>query len=404
MTSALCVRNLWKGGWFGLLDRRGAPVVGGERIDGDDQMVTRRTLIYRSICGLMLLWSWNASVMAQEALTPADATGLVLERVLVNVNGDIVTQTDLESRQIDAIRNRGVQPTSEVELRQLLNEITPEVISTAVDELLMVQKARELGYHMSDEQFADMVSDIMVENNFGDEEEFHDALQDQNGMSIEDFRRGMETQMLVNQIQQIEIMSKVTLTQTEARQYYDENVEEFTNPPTVTMREILVRVTPGIGGTVNAFAEGLAETKIEDARQRILDGEEFSLVAVAMSDAASKANGGLVGPLDLVFINEAVAEIVTGMEVGELSPAIRTAAGYQMFELVEFTESEPRPFDEVRDQIGNSVFSDRRVTEYLSYLDGLREEADIVWRDEQAESAFDSFTGQRASRIGRSVQ
>ena len=404
MTSALCVRNLWTGGWFGLLDRRGAPVVGGERIDGDDQMVTRRTLIYRSICGLVLLWSWNASVMAQEALTPADATGLVLERVLVNVNGDIVTQTDLESRQIDAIRNRGVQPTSEVELRQLLNEITPEVISTAVDELLMVQKARELGYHMSDEQFADMVSDIMVENNFGEEEEFHQALQDQNGMSIEDFRRGMERQMLVNQIQQIEIMSKVTLTQTEARQYYDENVEEFTNPPTVTMREILVRVTPGIGGTVNAFAEGLAETKIEDARQRILDGEEFSLVAVAMSDAASKANGGLVGPLDLVFINEAVAEIVTGMEVGELSPAIRTAAGYQMFELVEFTESEPRPFDEVRDQIGNSVFSDRRVTEYLSYLDGLREEADIVWRDEQAESAFDSFTGQRASRIGRSVQ
>ena len=383
---------------------RGAGPEGGERIDGDDQMVTRRTLIYRSICGLVLLWSWNASVMAQEALTPADATGLVLERVLVNVNGDIVTQTDLESRQIDAIRNRGVQPTSEVELRQLLNEITPEVISTAVDELLMVQKARELGYHMSDEQFADMVSDIMVENNFGDEEEFHDALQDQNGMSIEDFRRGMETQMLVNQIQQIEIMSKVTLTQTEARQYYDENIEEFTNPPTVTMREILVRVTPGIGGTVNAFAEGLAETKIEDARQRILDGEEFSLVAVAMSDAASKANGGLVGPLDLVFINEAVAEIVTGMEVGELSPAIRTAAGYQMFELVEFTESEPRPFDEVRDQIGNSVFSDRRVTEYLSYLDGLREEADIVWRDEQAESAFDSFTGLRASRIGRSVQ
>ena len=404
MTSALCVRNLWKGGWFGLLDRRGAPVVGGERIDGDDQMVTRRTLRYRSICGLMLLWSWNASVLAQEALTAADATGLVLERVLVNVNGDIVTQTDLESRQIDAIRNRGVQPTSEVELRQLLLEITPEVISTAVDELLMVQKARELGYHMSDEQFGEMVSDIMVENNFGDEEEFHDALQDQNGMSIEDFRRGMERQMLVNQIQQIEIMSKVTLTQTEARQYYDENIEEFTNPPTVTMREILVRVTPGIGGTVNAFADGLAETKIEDARQRILDGEEFSLVAVAMSDATSKANGGLVGPLDLVFINEAVAEIVSGMEVGELSPAVRTAAGYQMFELVEFTESEPRPFDEVRDQIGNSVFSDRRVTEYLSYLDGLREEADIVWRDEQAESAFDSFTGLRASRIGRSVQ
>ena len=392
-----------KGGWFGLIGAASCRGSGHKGIDEDDQMVTRRALLLcRSMCGLMLFWSWTAPVLAQEPLTPADATGLVLERVLVNVNGDIVTQTDLESRQIDAIRSRGVQPTSEVELSQLLLEITPEVISTAVDELLMVQKARELGYHMSDEQFAEMVSDIMVENNFGEEEEFHQALQDQNGMSIEDFRRGMERQMLVNQIQQIEIMSKVTLTQTEARQYYDENLAEFTDPPTVTMREILVRVTPGIGGTVNAFADGLAETKIEEARQRILDGEDFGLVAVAMSDAASKANGGLVGPLDLVFINEAGAEILIGMEVGELSPAIRTAAGYQMFELVEFTESQPRPFGEVRDQIGNSVFSERRVAEYLSYLDGLREEADIVWRDEQAQSAFDSFTGQRATRIGRS--
>lgn len=392
-----------KGGWFGLIGAASCRGSGHKGIDEDDQMVTRRALLLcRSMCGLMLFWSWTAPVLAQEPLTPADATGLVLERVLVNVNGDIVTQTDLESRQIDAIRSRGVQPTSEVELSQLLLEITPEVISTAVDELLMVQKARELGYHMSDEQFAEMVSDIMVENNFGEEEEFHQALQDQNGMSIEDFRRGMERQMLVNQIQQIEIMSKVTLTQTEARQYYDENLAEFTDPPTVTMREILVRVTPGIGGTVNAFADGLAETKIEEARQRILDGEDFGLVAVAMSDAASKANGGLVGPLDLVFINEAVAEILIGMEVGELSPAVRTAAGYQMFELVEFTESQPRPFGEVRDQIGNSVFSERRVAEYLSYLDGLREEADIVWRDEQAQSAFDSFTGQRATRIGRS--
>ena len=155
-------------GLIGAASCRGS---GHKGIDEDDQMVTRRALLLcRSMCGLMLFWSWTAPVLAQEPLTPADATGLVLERVLVNVNGDIVTQTALESRQIDAIRSRGVQPTSEVELSQLLLEITPEVISTAVDELLMVQKARELGYHMSDEQFAEMVSDIMVENNFGEEE------------------------------------------------------------------------------------------------------------------------------------------------------------------------------------------------------------------------------------------
>ena len=349
--------------------------------------------------GLFVTVFLAGPVVAQENTTRVVPTGMVLEQVLVRVNGDIITQTELELRQIDAMRERNLQLTTDNALRSALFEVTPEVISAMVDEVLIVQRGHELGYHLSDEQFSDLIDGIMEENNFETEEEFRAALRDQNGMDADDLRRMMERQMLLNQVQQIEILSKVTMTQTEAREYYDEHLDEFTNSANVTMREILIRVPEGVSGQLNVFADDSAKLEAEEARQRILEGEDFDLVAVAVSDAPSKVNGGLIGPLDIGFVNETVMEALDGMEAGEITAPIRTTAGYQVFELVELTDPEPRPFEEVRDTIGNSVFSDRRLDEYSRYLDRLRSEADIEWRDEQLKEAFDSYKDERAQRL-----
>src|SRR5687768_11037700 len=73
-----------------------------------------------------------------------------LEQILVKVNGDIITKGDLEQRQIAALRQASpnFRPNSDDELRKALAEATPDVIVNAVDELLLVQRGRELGYSL----------------------------------------------------------------------------------------------------------------------------------------------------------------------------------------------------------------------------------------------------------------
>ena len=346
----------------------------------------------------------TGTVFAQEATEPLSGRpsvsgGQILQRVLVKVNGEIFTQTDLETAQIDVIRQSGVRPTTDVELRQALLEVTPKVISTAVDELLIIQQGRQLGYQLRDEQFQDLVNGIKEENNFDTDEEFHEALMQGEGMTIDDLRQVMERQMLINQVQQVEIFAKVTLTDIEAREYYENNLNDYTEPATVTMREILIRVPEGGGGSVNVAADESAQREAAEARQRVLAGEDFALVAVAVSDAASKANGGLIGPLDLAVVNDTVQAVLVTMEIGEVAPPVRTPLGYHVLQLVERTEPTPRPFEEVRDTIGNSVFSERRVKEYLSYLDRLRDEAVIEWKDELLEQAFEAYKPRRTQDI-----
>ena len=80
-----------------------------------------------------------------------------------------------------------------------------------------------------------------------------------------------------------------------------------------------------------------------------------------------------------------------GLVKDEISQPIRTPAGYHILQLVERTEPTPLPFDEVRDMIGNSVFSERRVKEFRSYINRLRTEAVIEWKDAQLEEIFLSY-------------
>src|SRR5688572_19855941 len=83
----------------------------------------------------------------------------IIEQVLVKVNGDIITKTELETRQIAALRDKMNEKLTaeavknDVELRKALLEVTPQLLVEAIDELLLVQLGREKGYTFSDTQF-----------------------------------------------------------------------------------------------------------------------------------------------------------------------------------------------------------------------------------------------------------
>src|SRR4026209_1575323 len=183
-----------------------------------------------------------AAVLAASAV-PLRAQ--IIEQVLVKVNGDIITKTELENRQIAAIRQKMSQDVSpealknDEQLKQALAEVTPRILVEAIDELLMVQLAKERGYKLRDEQFRDWLSALRKEQNLEDEKKFQAALK-QEGMSIDDLRKNVEKQFMISQVQRDEVGSKMTITQEEARQYYLSHPQEFTEAANVTLREILI--------------------------------------------------------------------------------------------------------------------------------------------------------------------
>ena len=320
--------------------------------------------------------------------------GEILEQILVKVNGDIITKTEFEQRQVAYLRqtNRANILDDEEALRQALVEIAPQLIVEAVDEVLLVQRGRELGYRLTDEQFNTVVQNIKKENKIETDEQFQAALK-QEGMTMADLRRALERQMIVGRVQQAEIFAKVSITTEEERDYYREHPADFTSPTMVTLREILVSVPastdPVAGPGINVGLDEETRERAEAIRARLVGGEDFATVATQVSDAPSKSTGGLVGPVDLNEMAPALREAVTPLKVGEVSPVLRTARGYHLLKLESSTEAAVQPFEQVQPQIAEKIFEQRRRGEFEKYLRKLRAQAIIEWKNEELKRAYE---------------
>jgi parvulin-like peptidyl-prolyl isomerase len=209
-----------------------------------------------------------------------------------------------------------------------------------------------------------------------------------------DLRRNLERQMLVSQVQRVEILDKVSVTDEEAKAYYDEHRQEFTSPSEVTLREILIEVKSTDRG-VNVAEDDAAREQAQEIRKRLLAGEPFPRLAGEYSSAASKANGGLIGPLNNAELAPALRDLLAKMQVGDVTEAIRTQRGYQLLKLESRTDAKLRSFEEARGDIGNRIGEQKLRGEREKYLDRLRAQATITWRNTELEKAYETALAKR---------
>jgi peptidyl-prolyl cis-trans isomerase SurA len=338
-------------------------------------------------------------VLACAAALTTLARAEIIEQVLVKVNGEIFTKTDLEARQVARLREQGQRidlktNAGNAQLQKLLDQVTPQIMVDAVNEILVVQRGKELGYKLSDEQFKSVVENIRKENKLDTDEQFQAALKQEN-VSMADLRKNVERNMIFSRVQQNEVMSKIAMTDEEARAYYDAHLQEFTTPPSVTLREILVSVPTDSKGA-NVAADEMAKARAEAIRMRaVADGANFEQLARDSSDAPSHTTGGLVGPINVDDLSADFRTIITAMKVGDVTNVLRTPRGYQILKLDASTPGVTQPFEQAKDRISDRVFTDKRRQEFDKYLEKLRNEAIIEWKNPEVQKAYEAGLKQK---------
>jgi peptidyl-prolyl cis-trans isomerase SurA len=348
-----------------------------------------------------------AALLLLTAVSDRVAEGQIIERVLVRVNGEILTQTQLTQKQIQALRDRNQEITDlrslqdDARLKAELAALTPRVLVDAVDELLLVQRGRELKLRFTDELFKQAMDNLKTRNNFKSDEELTKALA-QEGLTIEQLRQDFERAYLVQAVQQREIGQKMNLTDEERRQYYNTHRETFVSPATITLREIFIAFPVGveIKGTlppVTPAEEAVVKERIDAVRARAVAGEDFAALVAEVSTAATKANGGLVGPVRIDDINPALAGVINSLKPGDVSPPVRSPRGYQLFKLESRAEPAPQPYEQVREQIQQRIYEDRLEGETQRLLERLRSQAVIEWKDESYRQLYAKALGEATS-------
>jgi peptidyl-prolyl cis-trans isomerase SurA len=349
----------------------------------------------------------SAAVLLAALAVPVRAQ--ILERVLVKVNGDILTQTELEEKQTAAIRARigGGELKADIannsdELKKAMDEVTPQILVESIDELLLLQMGKEKGYHLSDEQFKSWLENLRKEQNLQDEQKFTAALK-QEGMTVDDLRKNVEKQFLVGQVQRDEVGSKLSITEEEARQYYLAHKDEFVQPATVSFREILLEVpTTSKGGqaTINVGKEDEVAQQAAALRARVVGGEDFAKVAAEVSAAGSKANGGLIGPINVSEVSPSLQQLIGKMKIGDVTEPLRVTRGFQILKLETLKAAAPQPFESVRDLVADKVHDARQQVEVRKFLSRMRGQAIIEWKNDELKKLYEKQVAQEGAVPG----
>jgi len=127
--------------------------------------------------------------------------------------------------------------------------------------------------------------------------------------------------------------------------YWHQHPLEFTEPAKAKVRHILFRVT-------DPSAPGPARQKALAARKRLVDGEDFAVVAREVSeDAGTAARGGELGELTRGAVPKEFGDAMMSLGVGEVSEPIETKFGYHVIKVESRTAERLRPLEECKTEI-----------------------------------------------------
>jgi len=100
-------------------------------------------------------------------------------------------------------------------------------------------------------------------------------------------------------------------------------------------------------------------------------------------------HAGLIGPLSVNDLSPDLRKLVESMKAGDVSEPVRTARGYQLLKLESITPTNTMTLEQAREQISEHVFTDKRKAEFQKYLQKLRAQAIIEWKNEDVKKAFE---------------
>jgi len=299
------------------------------------------------------------------SLAPASAGAEIIERVVAKVNGQIITLSEFQNRQISAAQGARVDPAN---VGAFLRKNNAKILQDAIDEILILQKAEDAGIRAPAEWIDESIEGIRKDNKITTDEQFQEALA-REGLTLAELRQNIERGVLRRIVMQRDIQPKIEATETELRAEYEKlKASEFTKPATVTLQEILV--TEDAGGA--AFAREIAE--------KARAGEDFAALAKAHSAAPSRANGGDIGQLSQGEINPDLEKVAFALPVGAVSDPLAVEGGYRIVRVVAKTEGSTTPYDVAKDKVRDRLMISRFDEAYEAYLQELRKTASVELR------------------------
>lgn len=234
-----------------------------------------------------------------------------------------------------------------------------------INRTLLLQESLKKFGKPAGEEVEEMVA--LLKEEHGGEEKFYEKT----GYSRDDeaeFHRSVANSISVDKILEEAIGPDPDPADEDLRAWYRENIDRY-------LTEEEVRVSQIFREPESHQAARECFQLLREARERLLDGEDFNQVALAVGEKEEDE-------IDLGFFKQGEAlpelEAMTfSMRDGEISPVMATHYGFHIFKVTGRRMPEPVPFETLRDEIRQQYLRERRERLMNELIDSLREKGTV---------------------------
>ncbi len=199
---------------------------------------------------------------------------------------------------------------------------------------------------------------------FENQEAFAEALRQQN-LSMEDLKSRYRDQLTVQKLIDREIRYRVTVSPTEVTEAYQKHLQEFKVPAAVQAAVIVIRPK-------DAFDVARAQDLAHSLHDQLVKGEDFYDLARRYSDGPNAKMGGRLGFLEQGKSLKEIDQVLFTVKTGDISPVIRTAAGFHLFKVESIRPARQATLEEVQTRIQEKLFQQKLAARYEDWIKKLK--------------------------------
>jgi peptidyl-prolyl cis-trans isomerase SurA len=279
----------------------------------------------------------------------------MVDEIVVKVNNRIITKSEFDERAaylVQQIQQQHPGPGFQEELSAARDALLANLITEA----LLIERAETI-FDM-DKIRGSLVDDFKKQQNIPNDAELDKALKDQ---SIS--RKELEDQLIrmavPNEIINYDVKRKISVSDQEMEDYYNQNRVKWETPEQVTFHEIVLMYRRDNKDEVKARAESVVK------QAKTGTGDDFIELVKQHSEAGTRETQGLLGPLPRADLLENIANVAFTLDAGTVSEPIDTGRSFHVIRLdartpaTTRTLADPSLRQEVHDQVRDEKYRPR---------------------------------------------
>lgn len=266
---------------------------------------------------LFILLLASCISLAHAALKP-------LDHIVVVVNDDVITKNMLDNRINDFRKQLELSQLSRIDPETLKKQVLERMIRDTIQ----IQQAKQYGITV-DDLMLNRTLERLAQTNKMTLEIFRDTIEAQ-GLNYTRFREQTRDELIINQLQQRIVASKISVSDQEVQQYIEQNEADDSSKVTYRLRHILI-ATPE---TASPEDIGKAKQTADSVYKKITHGSKFEDMAIKYSSGRNALKGGDLGERKGNELPQLFVDAIKGLAAGETSNPIKSASGFHLLQLV----------------------------------------------------------------------